>query len=166
MKVRPYARRRGVDHKTVLEAIEAERLKESVGWTENGTPFIRDPDLADREWAARTNAAVIPDAYKPGAREQDDEAPPPDGPVDFHSANAREKHWKAQLAELKFKETAKELTSAAELEAQLVGEFSRCKTKLLGIPSRARQQLPHLTVGDLAVLEDLIREALEELTHD
>jgi phage terminase Nu1 subunit (DNA packaging protein) len=48
---------------------------------------------------------------------------------------------------------------------RLVSVFTACKTRLLAIPSRARQALPHLVAADLGVLEALIREALEDLVE-
>jgi phage terminase Nu1 subunit (DNA packaging protein) len=38
------------------------------------------------------------------------------------------------------------------------------KTRLLGVPSKAKARIPTLTVRDIEALEDLIAEALEELS--
>ena len=45
-------------------------------------------------------------------------------------------------------------------------KITNAKTKLQGIPSRARQRIPHLTTTDVAELEDLIREVLEDIASD
>jgi phage terminase Nu1 subunit (DNA packaging protein) len=37
------------------------------------------------------------------------------------------------------------------------------RTKLLGVPTRLRQRIPHLTLEEIAIAEELIRESLEEL---
>ena len=37
------------------------------------------------------------------------------------------------------------------------------RTKLLGIPSVAKQRIPHLELEEVELLTSLIREALEEL---
>jgi len=37
------------------------------------------------------------------------------------------------------------------------------RTHLLGLPTRAKQRLPHLSNADLGVLDGLVRESLEEL---
>jgi phage terminase Nu1 subunit (DNA packaging protein) len=37
------------------------------------------------------------------------------------------------------------------------------RTKILGVPSRAKQQIPHLTPDEIELIRDLLREALEEL---
>jgi hypothetical protein len=79
-------------------------------------------------------------------------------------ASAIEKVHKANLAELEYREQLGELVSAAAVASKLAGLFTLCRTKLLGVPTRARQALPHLTTKDLATIERLQREALEELS--
>jgi phage terminase Nu1 subunit (DNA packaging protein) len=37
------------------------------------------------------------------------------------------------------------------------------RTVMLGVPSKAKQRIPHLTPDEVAVLLDLIREALQNL---
>ncbi|MBX7116389.1 MAG: hypothetical protein K1X64_18840 [Myxococcaceae bacterium] len=72
------------------------------------------------------------------------------------------------LADLREDELAKkrgELIPAAEIEAGLIAEFSAVRTHLLAIPTRAKQVQPDLTVGQLATLDALIREALTELSE-
>lgn len=163
---RAYAARRGVSHMAVQRAIKAGRLKDCL----NDGGQIVDPELADREWDRKTDLSRAPMYVRehaasrapaaPGAA-----APPDDGEVvpDMADASAREKHWRAKLAELKFKEAAGELVPAAGVRSELEGVFRSCRTRLLGIPSRARQLLPGLSVADVGKLEDLVREALEDL---
>lgn len=81
------------------------------------------------------------------------------------TASARLKKWQADLAELKFREAARELLPARDVERRLVDVFSACKVRLLALPSRAKQALPHLSVSDLEELERIVREALEDLTE-
>jgi hypothetical protein len=47
---RAFSRRIGVSPEAVSKAIERGRLKESVGRDDDGKPYIKDPDLAEREW--------------------------------------------------------------------------------------------------------------------
>ena len=125
---------------------------------------INDPELAKQAWVANSDYTDAPQRA-PQLAPTPARAPTPteDEPPNLHEASAREKHWKAELAELKFKEAAGELVPAAEVRSKVEGAFRTCKTKLLAIPSRARQAIPHLTIAETASLEDLIREALEEL---
>ena len=77
--------------------------------------------------------------------------------------DARKAAADAQLAEADLLERQGKLVSARDMELEMVRVFTACKTKLLGIPSRARQQDPALTTAQLALFEALIREALTEL---
>ena len=169
MSQRAYAKRRGVSAMAVSRAVRSGRLKASV---RDGK--IIDPDLADREWAANTDLTDAPSsvieqsASWPGV-DRPVAPPPPAGEesagegTPLHEANRIEKVWKAKTAELKYKQEAGELVPAAEVRGKLEDTFRTCRTKLLGIPSRARQVLPHLTVGDIAAIESMVREALEDL---
>jgi hypothetical protein len=79
-------------------------------------------------------------------------------------AAAHEKFWKAKQAELAYRERAGELVDAAEVENKLVSLFMICRTKLLGVPSKTKAAMPHLTRADIATIDKLIREALEDLS--
>lgn len=75
----------------------------------------------------------------------------------------RAKHWDANLKELKYREAAKELISRASVVSQLKDVFTEVRTKLLGVPSRAKQSMPELSIDQVTKLDELIREALTEL---
>jgi hypothetical protein len=179
MSLRAYARRRGVTAMAVSKAIKSGRLAKSVVRDAAGDPKIADPDLADREWDRSTDLSKAPGYVKqrasaarpprgesravaaPGAA-----APPPAGePDDLSLAveSAREKFWKANTAELDYRERAGELVKAAEVKGKITDSFKKVSTRLLGIPTRAKQQIPHLTVADIGTIDELVREALEEL---
>lgn len=179
-----YAARRGVSKMAVSNAVKRGRLRASVVRDEAGKFLgISDPDLADREWASKSDytdapqraqtppaevapaLVAVPAHYEPGRHVLVPDAEPGDESPDIASAAAKEKHWRAKLAELKFREAAGELVPVAQVAAKLVDVFSSSRTKLLGLPGRARQALPHLTLEDIAALEALVREALEDLAQ-
>jgi phage terminase Nu1 subunit (DNA packaging protein) len=56
-----------------------------------------------------------------------------------------------------------ELIPAADARAQVIDRYTVVKTKILGVPSRVAQRLPHVAPVDVRVIEDLLREALQEL---
>lgn len=155
MSLRAYARYRkasgltGGNLSAVQKAIEAERISTVFV---DGQRRIADPGVADREWAANT---------PPRGEDIDADGGERDGDVD--SPARREKHWKANTAELTFRQRAGELVKAADVKAKFSEKFSTVRSRVLGVPSRARQRLPHLSHADLAVLDELLREALEEL---
>lgn len=188
MSLRDYARRRGVSPMAVSRAVTAGRLTKSVVRDANGDPKIADADLADLEWEATTDYSRAPGAVKeraaaerrgeakgagPGKKQPEPKRSHPvvvdDGmPEELSLAeeSAKEKFWKARLAELDFKKRSGELVDAKAMEAQLADCFTSVRTKLLGLPTRAKQQLPHLTASDVTLLDSFVREALEGLAVD
>jgi phage terminase Nu1 subunit (DNA packaging protein) len=76
-------------------------------------------------------------------------------------ARARLELARAQLAEIDLEERRGELVPVAEAQAEAEALFSEARTKLLGVPTRARQRMQHLTADDVRMLDELIREAME-----
>lgn len=192
LSLRQYAARRGVSPMAVSRAIKTGRLTASVGRDADGTPRINDPELADREWDQRTDLSKAPGAVKARAAARPPPPPAPAPAADLvqlppdvvtpeeqelldrvglsahkgmtlAEASAIEKVWKAKLAELEFQTKSGELVAAKDVAVRLANVFTHARTKLLGIPTQAKQRLPHLTVPDLGLLERLVREALEDL---
>lgn len=187
MSLRAYAKRRGVSAEAVSKAISVGRLKASVVLV-NGAPKIADPDLADREWGANTRPRVDlppavartrppppgpsdPDAepYDPSADPTPDSAAP--GPLpDYYvsralreAALARKEEALATLAELDVGVRKGELVPVEEARSAVIDKFSIVRTRIMGVPSRVAQRVPHVTPADVLLIDDLLREALEEL---
>ena len=168
ISLRAYARHRGTSAPSVLRAIKRGRLKASLVVDAKGKAQIADVALADVEWAENTDLSKAPGYVKEregkragkGARSVRRVAP---GVSSLAEASAREKDWRARLAELDFQTKSGELVNAHEVKARMVDIFTRCKTKLLGVPSKAKHAMPHLTHADVLVLDRLVREALEDL---
>lgn len=180
-----YARHRaarglaGASKVAVGRAVKVGRLKDCLEVV-SGVARIKDVALADREWEANTDAgmqlkalglttppaalAALMARPSPLPSPTFDNPPEPEDTVgDFQAARTRKEVALADMAELKFREAAGELIPARDVERQLSGYLVNCKTRLLAIPSRAKQALPHLVAADLVVLEGLLRESLEEL---
>jgi hypothetical protein len=168
-----YAKRRGVSHVAVSKAIAAGRLTASVVRDERGAPKIGDPELADREWAANTRpridhpTAEVADApvHAPRTARAPAGAPRPDVP-DYNESRARRESALADMAEIEVAERRGELVPVDEARADVVSRFTVVRTRLLGVPSRVAQRLPHLAGEVVPVLDELLREALEELAVD
>lgn len=73
-------------------------------------------------------------------------------------------HFKAKTAKIEFEEKAKLLVSGEQIKLRLVGMIKAVQSKLRGVPSKAKSKIPTLTVRDIEVLEDLIDEALRDLS--
>lgn len=178
-----YAARRGVSPKAVSKAVAAGRLVESVVRDDHGDPKISDPVLADREWEANTRtridrpvtpprAAVVP-IPEVAARWTPPDRPPSSDVPDYNesralreAAAARREAAKADLAELDVAERKGELVPADEARAVLVDKFTIVKTRILGVPARVAQRMPHLAAEIVPVIDELLRDALEELADD
>lgn len=164
---RAFAKILGVSNVQVNRAIKSGRLSKGV---RNGQ--IVDVELAKREWNASEDLGRANLKMLAAAAERRAEPGPEMGPASalkegagVFEAAAAQKFWQAKQAELKFKREAGELVPAADLRAEVVSAFTEVKTKLLGIPARAKQQDPELTVVQIALFEGLIREALERLSE-
>jgi phage terminase Nu1 subunit (DNA packaging protein) len=168
LSLRAYAQHRkqlglpGGSLQSVQRAIERERISFVLV---EGVKRIPDPDAADREWAANTDHSRAPgsvkdlvDGVEDGELEEDGDQGP-----SLSKESAREKHWKAHLAELTYRQRAGELVDAAAVAAEYADFCTTVRTKLLGLPSRMKQAHPELSLEQLATLDDYVREALEEL---
>jgi hypothetical protein len=160
LSLRAYARRRGVSPEAVSKAVSTGRLRESVT-TVDGAPKIADPEVADREWEANSRQRVDPAP-----------APAPNGTPDYHAsralreaAAARREATLADQAELDLAERRGQLIDAEDARCDRIAAFSLVKQKLLAVPSQVAQRLPHLAIEVEPVIDELIREALQELSQ-
>lgn len=82
---------------------------------------------------------------------------------DYDHSRARTEHLKAELLELERKQKEQILVKAEEVEAKWVEIITLARTKLLGIPTKAKQRIPDLDTDAIGVLDDIVREALEDI---
>ena len=85
---------------------------------------------------------------------------------DYNESRARTEHLKAELLELERAEKEGSLVSAAEVETKWIELVTIARTKLMGMPTKAKQRMPDLSGDDIAVLEDIVRECLEDLSGE
>lgn len=159
MSQRAFAARMKCDPRAVRVAIRDGRVPREL-LTADGK--IRDADAAAAAWKANTLSDRVP-LTGPTAPSKPI-APDVDEPS-LLEVRSRHELAKAQLAEIDLAERRAELVLVAELDVRLTSLFASCKTKLLGIPSRARQADPKLTAPQVALIESLVREALEDLAE-
>jgi phage terminase Nu1 subunit (DNA packaging protein) len=155
LSLRAYAKHRGVSAEAVSKAITEGRLRESVTRVK-GAPKIADAELADREWDANTRPRVE------------------NGPdhTEYYASRSRREAAQAELRELELARHKGELVPAKDFDAHLERlqermrvEYARCRDKLLAIPVRARQRDASLTVRHLTLIDELVREALQDLSE-
>jgi phage terminase Nu1 subunit (DNA packaging protein) len=70
---------------------------------------------------------------------------------------------KRQKTTLEVMELEQQLYRVETVEQAWGRAVNMTRTKILGVPSRAKQQIPHLTPDEIELIRDLLREALEEL---
>lgn len=155
MSQRAFARQMGCAPRAVVVAIRDGRIPKEF-LTPAGK--IRDPEGAAAAMRANTlsDRAPLTGPTAPGGGGED---------LSLVEVRARHELAKAQLAEIELAEKRGDLVEVAEVDARLTGVFTSCKTKLLGVPSRARQADPSLSVAQIALIESLVREALEDLAE-
>ena len=148
LSLRGYARHRGVTLQAVQKAIQSGRIgtvKDS-----KGKPKI-DPETADRLWNQNTSEAMQRDPKTA------------DAGTSYANARAIRENYLARLAKLDYEAKAGKLLDADKIKTEWTAIISTAKSKILSVPSKAKAALPHLTLNDISTIEELIREALEEI---
>jgi hypothetical protein len=142
-------------------------------------PLRLDPDLLVSEYLARV-APHQAEARQPAAKRErpgpvnTTPAPPrhhpaqhpsdaPEDLPDYTVSRARSEYEKANLLELQRKTQEGQLLRREDVELAWGSAVNITRTRLLGVPSTAKQRIPHLEIEEVELLTTLIREALDEL---
>jgi hypothetical protein len=139
----------------------------------DGNPLIERDNLEQR-WAAITRTRTdSPQPLRPAAERTKPQPkqpppPPPRAPEPeelpaYNDSRARSEYEKANLLELDRKTKEGLLLRREDVELAWGGAVNITRTRLLGVPSTAKQRIPHLEVEEVELLTTLIREALDEL---
>jgi hypothetical protein len=139
----------------------------------DGNPLI-ERDALEQRWAAITRTRTdSPQPLRPAAERtkpqpQQQPPPPPRAPEPeelpaYNDSRARSEYEKANLLELQRKTQEGLLLRREDVELAWGGAVNITRTRLLGVPSTAKQRIPHLEVEEVELLTTLIREALDEL---
>jgi hypothetical protein len=142
----------------------------------DGNPLI-ERDRLEQRWAAITRTRTdSPQPLRPAsertkpakakAAKQAPPAQPRELPVDlpaYNDSRARTEYEKANLLELDRKTKEGLLLRREDVELAWGQAVNITRTRLLGVPSTAKQRIPHLEIEEVELLTTLIREALDEL---
>lgn len=82
----------------------------------------------------------------------------PAGPSIAQSQGVRE-FYRAKLAKVEYETKIGKLVDAEAIQLEMVTMIKAATSKLRGVPTKAKPRIPHLTVDDIEILEDLIDEA-------
>lgn len=85
------------------------------------------------------------------------------GELNGFQEKARLDKLRADKVEIEIQEKNRTLVPATDVENRLGALIINAKTKVGAVPSKAKARIAHLTLDEVATLEDLCREALEEL---
>jgi hypothetical protein len=114
---------------------------------------------AKRERPAPVEAAPAPARRQPAQLPID----APEDLPDYTISRARSEYEKANLLELQRKTQEGLLLRREDVDLAWGGAVNITRTRLLGVPSTAKQRIPHLEIEEVELLTTLIREALDEL---
>jgi hypothetical protein len=139
----------------------------------DGNPLIERDNLEQR-WAAITRTRTdSPNPLRPAAERtkphpKQPPPPPPRAPEPeelpaYNDSRARSEYEKANLLELQRKTQEGLLLCREDAELAWGNAVNITRTRMLGVPSTAKQRIPHLEIEEVELLTTLIREALDEL---
>ena len=161
------ARALGVTPEAVYAAVKTGRLP--VVRTADGRELVNSETMREH-WAKNTQRR-IGRRPKPAAGQKAFPAARPrmakteESIPDYDESRARTEHLKAELLELDRKQKEGVLVKAEEVELKWVEIVTLARTKILGIPTKAKQRIPDLDTEAVTVLEDIVRETLEDLSE-
>lgn len=92
-------------------------------------------------------------------------APTPPGGFNLLAEKGRETHYRANKAELDYKERDGQLLDAGAVRREWESIIADSRGRVLACPSRIAARLPHLTLADIAEIRLEITAALMELGH-
>lgn len=152
-----FAKLKKVSKPAVSKAIKSGRLKDAVV-NQGGRSWLHQERAFDL-WERNTD----PSQQFRGDKVEEIVATP-DGEIpSFNASRARTEHLKAELLQLEFDEKAKTLVKSDEVKADWLQIVTIARTKVLGIPSKAKQRIPDLDTNAMTMLEEIVRETLEDL---
>lgn len=158
MSIADFAEECGTTRQAVMKRMDRGTLTSACVGQDGVGRYISDPDEARRQWAANVDPQYVAAARPDADLVDGDDAGDPES---VNRARQRYLNAKADMAEWERDKLRGELMLKTEHRAILAAAIVPRLTKLLGVPTRARQQLPHLTISDMEAIDAIQREALE-----
>ncbi len=161
MTVSAYAEYRGISRRAVQFALADGRISKGV----DGKIDRASADLA---WARNTDVSKPAASAAPSAKatSQPSQAAPPapqdavEGGSYMDNRAVREYHL-ARIAKTEADEAEGAVIDIEDVKAVWSKVAGEVKTRVLAIGSKAKGRIPHLTAGEVVIIEDLVRDALQ-----
>lgn len=119
---------------------------------------VRPPSA--KEASASVTASVVDQAPRSVSKRMTRDGDLPD----YNESRARSEYERANLLELERRQKEGLLLPAEQVKKVWDNSVTIARTKLLAVPTRLRQRIPHLTLEEINIAEELIRESLQELS--
>lgn len=152
-----FATYRGCSPSAVSKALRTGRLVASVVRDAGGNVTIPDFAAASREWDLRTRTKLGAEAaakFDAGAAEYR---------TRLEAIRARKWMARAELIEIELEERRSSLVPVAELARAIPAMFRRVRARLLRTTAELAKRAPALTAAQLAMYEQLVTEATEDI---
>lgn len=149
------ARALNISPQAINQAINEGRIQTKKA--ANGREMIELDGLRER-YAATTQRKITGATIKDSPKARKHEEVP-----DYNESRARTEFLKAELLELERAEKESRLVDAADVAKRWGELIAIARTKILGVPSKAKQRIPDFPQDAFVILEDIVREALEDL---
>ena len=151
----------GVSPAAITHAIKKGRI---IPVKREGKEMIDGETLREQWGNARTRMRNVNSRVpKPAAVEKPaavaEEVP------DYNESRARTEWLKAELMELERAEKEGELVRADEVSKAWTDLVAITRTKVMAVPSKAKQRIPEIPADAFVALEEIVREALEDLAN-
>ena len=128
--------------------------------TRNTTAHKKVKELEASQSQAKVSRPVNPPKNEPRISRTQEYIP------DYDESRARTEYLKAELLELDRQTKAGKLVPVEDVEAKWLEVVTLARSKMLGIPTKAKQRIPDLDSAAMACLDDIVRETLEDLAGD
>lgn len=163
-RITEFAASIGVSHTAVRKAIDTGRIPADLIGTKKlpggrVVTVIVNPLKARMAYSGGDDASEESGTRAPSSLsvDVDDESPPL-----ISKSRAITEQYKAKLARLEYEERRGKLVDANNFRTKYSAMIVTARTRLLGVPSKAKGRIPHLSIEDIGILTTLIREALQE----
>ena len=151
------AEKMGVTIQAVYMAIKQGRL---TAIKDNQGKVVINSDTMLDEWSRKSQPKATRKIEHKSYKTSQSETDYPE----YGESKARTEHLKAELLELERKEKEKSLVAVDEVNDTWQKIITNTRNKMLGVASKAQQRLPDLDNSAVSCIDDIVREALEELS--